>query len=48
MPGTVSISTSPAKAGAQLRRADWLTAALDHDNFRHWTAAFAGEEEEVK
>ena len=45
---SVSIITSPAKAGVQSRAAAWLSATLDHENLPDWAPAFAGEGEEVK
>ena len=35
--------TSPAKAGAQFRNANWPGAALGNDDQRDWAPAFAGE-----
>jgi hypothetical protein len=40
-----SLSSSPAKAGAQLRSADWLSAARGNDNLPDRAPARAGEGE---
>jgi hypothetical protein len=34
---------SPAKAGAQLRSADWLRVPFDKYNHTNWAPACAGE-----
>ena len=38
----LSFSSTPANAGAQLRVADWLSAALNNYDLRDWARAFAG------
>ena len=40
-----SLSSSPAEAGAQVRAADWLSAARGNDNIPDWAPACAGEGE---
>ena len=39
---TLSFSTTPAKAGAQLRAAHFSGAARSNINLRDWAPAFAG------
>ena len=40
-----SLLSSPAKAGAQSRAAEWLGAARGNDNLPDWAPACAGEGE---